>query len=436
MTLVGELCLWIGLLMAAWGATVSVAGGMTHRADLSASGRRAVYVAAGALLLANAGIVSALLSRDFSFAYVARHASLDLPQPYLVSALWSGTAGALLVTAFGIAALGGAAVVAGARRDRPSATWTAAAIAALLLALLVVLCFIRNPYERLGWLAADGLGLDPMLRHAETMPVRLVDAVAFAAVGVAAAVVVGARSSGTGPVGASSLARPWILPAWILLTLGLSLQMRGWYAYSAVGGVWRWTPYATVALVLWAAAGIALHPRSRGGAGRRWRVGEHLSHVGAAVAAVAVAAGAFSTTSAILLRTGQESRMADPFGHEWRFVSQGVSRYGTADHDVTAVAMESWRDGAPRGLIVSQRLDYQTAQGGGTSVLRPALRTGVLVDLRVSVDSTDGDLAGVRVTFVPLAGVLWFGAALLVLGGLAALLPIGGAAVPASGGPS
>ena len=436
MTLVGELCLWIALLMAAWGTTVSVAGGMTHRADLSASGRRAVYVAAGALLLAAAGVVTALLSRDFSFAYVARHASLDLSKPYLVSALWSGTAGALLVTAFVLAALGSVAVFAGAKHDRAAAAWTAAAIASLLSVLLVVLCFVRNPYERLGWLAADGLGLDPMLRHAEMMPARLVDTVAFAAVGVGAAVVVGARSSRAAPLQASSLARPWILPAWILLTLGLALQMRGWYAYSAEGGVWRWTPYATGALVLWAVAGVALHARRGRRAGRRWRVGEHLSHVGAAVAAVAVAASAFSTTSAIQLRTGQESRVADPFGHEWRFVSQGVSRYGTPDHDVTAVALEGWRDGAPRGLIVSQRLDYQTAQGGGTSVSRPALRAGLLMDLRVSVDSTDGDLAGVRVTFVPLAGVLWFGAALLVLGGVAALLPVGGAAVPASGGPT
>ena len=43
MILVGELSLWVALLMAAWAATVSFAGGQMRRGDLIESGERAVY---------------------------------------------------------------------------------------------------------------------------------------------------------------------------------------------------------------------------------------------------------------------------------------------------------------------------------------------------------------------------------------------------------
>ncbi len=428
MILVGELCLWIALLMAAWGTTVSFAGGATRRADLGASGRRAVYVAAAALLLANAGVIAALLSRDFSFAYVARHTSLDLPRAYVVSALWSGTAGSLLVAGFALAALGSGAVLTWARRNGQASAWVAGTIGALLLMLMLVLCFWRSPYERLGWLAGDGLGLDPILRHPAMVLPRLAELIGVAAVAVGAAAAVGARMSHA----ASPSPRPWLLPAWTLLSFGLALQMYGWYAYAPAGGVWRWTPFAVVALLLWLLTGAILHvgrgPRDR------WRVGEHLSHVGAVVVLVALAAGAFSTSRQLQLRTGQESRVAGPLGREWRFLSQGVSRYGTADHGVTAVALESWHGGTPLGLIVSRQLTYQTVQGGGTPVSEPALRAMPLVDLRIAVDSTDGDLAFVHVTLVPLAGVLWVGAALLILGAIAAMLPVAAPRAAAAGG--
>jgi cytochrome c biogenesis factor len=64
------------------------------------------------------------------------------------------------------------------------------------------------------------------------------------------------------------------------------------------------------------------------------------------------------------------------------------------------------------------------------------LRAGTAMDLRVSLDSTDGDLAHLRVIFAPLAGWLWFGAALLVFGAVAAMLPVGGAPSSAPGGVS
>ncbi|MDE3152403.1 MAG: hypothetical protein KGL93_09155, partial [Gemmatimonadota bacterium] len=241
--------------------------------------------------------------------------------------------------------------------------------------------------------------------------------------GVGTAVAAGALAM-RGRESALRRIRGWLLPAWTLLSLGLALIAHGGYAYAAAGMPWAWTPLSIVAFVAWGVASAALHR----GAPRQWRVGEHLAHVGAAAVLVGVAAGAFSSAQSFAVRTGQDANVAGGLGGHWRFESQGVSRYGAADHDVTAVTFESWRNGAPKGLIVSQRLDYGTDQSDAppVTVLRPALRSSGLADMRVTVDSTAGDLAYVRVQFVPLAWLLWLGAALLVLGGGAAMLPVAG----------
>ena len=67
MILVGELALWVALLMAAWCATVSFAGGKLQRADLVASGERAAYATGVLVILASAGLLTAILTHDFSF---------------------------------------------------------------------------------------------------------------------------------------------------------------------------------------------------------------------------------------------------------------------------------------------------------------------------------------------------------------------------------
>ena len=66
MILIGELSLWVALLMAAWSTTVSFAGGALKRDDLVNSGVRGLYATFAMVVLASVGLWTALLSRDFS----------------------------------------------------------------------------------------------------------------------------------------------------------------------------------------------------------------------------------------------------------------------------------------------------------------------------------------------------------------------------------
>ncbi len=96
MILVGELSLWIALLMAAWTTTVSFAGGMQGRPDLIKSGERAMYATFGFVVLASIGLWTALFTHDFSLKFVASFTSANLPKVYLFTAFWAGQEGSLL----------------------------------------------------------------------------------------------------------------------------------------------------------------------------------------------------------------------------------------------------------------------------------------------------------------------------------------------------
>ncbi|HVA56317.1 MAG: cytochrome c biogenesis protein CcsA [Gemmatimonadaceae bacterium] len=493
MILVGELSLWVALLMAAWGAVVSFAGGALQRRDLAASGRRALYVAFAALVVATSGVVTALIERDFSLAYVAMHTNLALPQAYAVSALWSGPAGAMLVWALALAGCVALLAPGGATRDRSRGPWTAGVSATLLLFVLLVVCVQANPYERLSWRAPDGRGLDPRLLQPVMVLHQPLLILGYVALSMPFVLTMGGLLARRLDAAWASSARRWALAGWTCLAGGLLLGARGSAAASPTGG-WGWSSGEGVALGVWVVATGLLHTLARtpargllvkwnsilsalvalgalagayalaasGGAPafraawvgggvvcaaaavwsiasraptvtvepsaagpRRRRVGEFVAHAAALVLVVALAAGAFSGARDMTLATGQEAQVADPFGHVWRFVSQGTSRYSTADHDVVALSLDASRDGIRQGLLVAEQWQYRDALGDSlyAPITRVGVRSSPTLDARAVLLAASADEAQVRITFVPLAVWAWIGGGLVVLGGVLALWP-------------
>ncbi|MGH3094221.1 MAG: heme lyase CcmF/NrfE family subunit, partial [Gaiellaceae bacterium] len=62
--------------------------------DSAANALVAAFAAAG---IASLLLLAALAARDFSFEYVARSTSRELPMGYTLAAFWSGQAGSLLL---------------------------------------------------------------------------------------------------------------------------------------------------------------------------------------------------------------------------------------------------------------------------------------------------------------------------------------------------
>jgi cytochrome c-type biogenesis protein CcmF len=275
MILVGELSLWIALLMCAWSVALSFAGGALRRTDLVVSGERGLYAGAGFVLLASAGLWTALLTSDFSLRYVASFTSSNLPVVYKFSAFWGGQAGSMLFWCLVLAGYAALATWANRRSVRELMPWVTGTNALVLLFFVATTALASNPFERLDWVPPDGRGLNPQLQNpamAIHPPLLYLGYVATAIpFGFAIAALVTRRldAEWLGAV------RRWALVSWVFLTLGIVLGM--WWAYVELGwgGYWMWDPVENASLLPWLTGTAFLHSimiQEKRGMLRKWNV--------------------------------------------------------------------------------------------------------------------------------------------------------------------
>ena len=225
MILLGELSLWVALLMAAWSATVSFAGGRGGRLDLIASGERALYASFAFVVLASIGLWTALLASDFSLRFVASYTSSNLPAVYKFSAFWGGQAGSMLFWCLILALYAAMAVFFNRNRNRELMPYVTGTLAIVLLFFLATTALGANPYERLDWIPPDGTGLNPQLQnpgmaiHPPNLYLGYVATTVPFAFAMAALI--------TRRLDAEWLAavRRWSLVSWLFLTIGITLGM-------------------------------------------------------------------------------------------------------------------------------------------------------------------------------------------------------------------
>ncbi len=275
MILVGELSLWVALLMAGWATTVSIIGGMLRRADLIRSGARAMYATFGFTLLSSLGLWTALFSRDFAIRYVASYTSRNLPTLYTVTALWAGPAGSLLLWTLLLTTCSAIAVASHRHAHRELMPWVTGTLGIITLFFLGTSAFGANPFERLEWIPADGRGLNPQLQNpgmALHPPMLYLGLVATA---VPFAFAVGALVSRTFDAAWLATVRRWASLSWFFLTIGIVLGMRWAYVELGWAGYWAWDAVENSALLPWLTATAFLHSiivQEKRGMLRAWNV--------------------------------------------------------------------------------------------------------------------------------------------------------------------
>jgi cytochrome c-type biogenesis protein CcmF len=272
---VGELSLWIALLMATWSATVSFAGGFGRRNDLIVSGERAAYAAFAFTLLASLGLWAALFRRDFSLTYVASQISANMPDIYVFTAFWSGQAGSMLFWTLILSLYIAAAVWGNRARNRELMPFVTGALASVLVFFLATTALKANPFSRLDWVPLDGRGMNPQLQnpgmavHPPTLYLGYVATTIPFGFAIAALI--------TRRLDAEWLAavRRWSLVSWTFLTTGIVLGM--WWAYVELGwgGYWAWDPVENSSFLPWLTCTAFLHSimvQEKRGMLRKWNV--------------------------------------------------------------------------------------------------------------------------------------------------------------------
>ncbi|WP_310467936.1 heme lyase CcmF/NrfE family subunit [Sphingomonas sp.] len=221
---------------------------------------RAVAVVQGVLALTAMAMLLIVFARtDLSVALVAANSHAAKPFVYKLAGAWGNHEGSMLLWVT-VLALSGALLALFSRRLQQRTLIAAlGAQGALALGFYAFLLVASNPFARLDPPPPQGRGLNPLLQdpglafHPPTLYLG------YVGLSVAFSLAVGALL--TGEVGATlaRAMRPWVLAAWIFLTLGITAGSYWAYYELGWGGWWFWDPVENASLMPWLAATALLH---------------------------------------------------------------------------------------------------------------------------------------------------------------------------------
>jgi cytochrome c-type biogenesis protein CcmF len=259
-TLLGNLALWIALLVGVWGALAGFAGGLKGRPDLAQSARHAVFAMFGALLVAVFALEWALFQHDFNVEYVAAYTSRNLPIFYTWSALYAGQKGSLLFWATVLSLFGSLALWLTPLRQRALLPYVAGVVALVASFFLSVMLFGEaNPFHRLAYTPLDGSGLNPQLQNPGMVFHPPMLYLGYISITIPFAFAIAALLSKRLDTDWLVAIRKWTLLSWLFLSIGICLGM--WWAYVELGwgGYWAWDPVENASLLPWLTMTAFLH---------------------------------------------------------------------------------------------------------------------------------------------------------------------------------
>jgi cytochrome c-type biogenesis protein CcmF len=272
----GSAALWIALLIGTWGSAVAFVGGYRRRPDLAASAERAVYVMWALLFVASCALLRALMTHDFSIEYVAAYTSRNLPIYYTWSAFYAGQKGSLLFWAIVVTTWGSLALLANRGKYRDLTPYVAGVVAIVATFFVAVMVFSANPFERLGYIPADGSGLNPQLQNPGMTIHPPMLYLGYTSITIPFAFAVGALISGKLDTGWIHAIRRWTILSWLFLSTGIVLGM--WWAYVELGwgGYWAWDPVENASFLPWLTMTAFLHSvmiQEKRGMLKKWNLG-------------------------------------------------------------------------------------------------------------------------------------------------------------------
>src|SRR3954449_4509342 len=255
----GKACLILALAICLYGIGASLYGARTRRREWVASGRRAVYALAGTVVTAFVILELAFLRSDFSYQLVFSHSSTTTPTFYRLAAAWSSQEGSLLLWLLLLSLWSSGVLFLTRKRLREVAPYATAVLLGFGAFFASLLVFLETPFQQLVPAPAEGVGLNPLLRHPSMMihPPMLYSGYTLFAVPFAFAV--GALVSRRLDANWIRGTRPFTLAAWCFLGVGIVLGARWSYSELGWGGYWAWDPVENASLMPWLTGTAFLH---------------------------------------------------------------------------------------------------------------------------------------------------------------------------------
>lgn len=254
---IGQFTLILALVCSLLGAVVPTIKPLGVMYDLQKRLSVLVVFLVGVAMLC---LAWSFITDDFTVAYVAQNSNSHLPLLYKIGAIWGAHEGSMLLWVCLLCAWTAAitcfAKPLPARFHAPMLQILAAITCGFLLFILAT----SNPFLRLlPFSPTDGRDLNPLLQDPGLVlhpPVLYMGYVGFA---VPFAFACAALLNGSLEAAWARWLRPWVLMAWCLLTIGIT--MGSWWAYRELGwgGWWFWDPVENASFLPWLLGTALVH---------------------------------------------------------------------------------------------------------------------------------------------------------------------------------
>jgi cytochrome c-type biogenesis protein CcmF len=255
----GRFCLILALILSAVQVLAGLIGSHRNNDRLmavttSAAGGQLLFIAAAFAIL-----MRLFAKSDFSIRVVAENSSTLKPMFYKIAATWGNHEGSMLLWVL-ILSVFGAAIAYLGRGIPPVFRARVVGVQGLIgLGFLAFIVFTSNPFIRLLPAPLDGAGFNPLLQDPGLVshpPMLYLGYVGFStAFSFATAALIEGRSETVWV----RYARPWILIAWICLTIGITLGSLWAYCELGWGGWWFWDPVENASLMPWLLGTALVH---------------------------------------------------------------------------------------------------------------------------------------------------------------------------------
>lgn len=283
----GHGILVVSFLVAIYGVIAAIQGARKKSTTLVESARRAMLLTFPLISISALSLIYLLVNNHFEVSFVYEVTSLSMPTYLKVTAWWGGQAGSLVFWSFLMSGFASAVTLHKWDRDIEFLPWVIVVCSITLAFFLGLSIFYENPFVRFWqdangqlllnaagnpltsvfspatsaaiFIAADGQGLNPLLRHPGMIihpPMLYLGFVSFV---IPYAFAIAALVTGRTDDRWIRLTRRWTLWAWLFLSFGLVLGSRWAYDVLGWGGYWGWDPVEIAAFMPWLTGTAFLH---------------------------------------------------------------------------------------------------------------------------------------------------------------------------------
>jgi cytochrome c-type biogenesis protein CcmF len=209
--------------------------------------------------IAFAALATCYVTSDFSVLNVYENSNSAMPLIYRLTSVWGNHEGSMMLWVFILTLFGATVAVFGGNLPLKLRSNALAVQAWIAGAFHLFILTTSNPFRRIADAPFEGRDLNPILQDpglAFHPPLLYLGYVGFS---IAFSFAIAALLDGRIDAAWARWVRPWVLGAWMCLTLGIAGGSYWAYYVLGWGGFWFWDPVENASLMPWLAGTALLH---------------------------------------------------------------------------------------------------------------------------------------------------------------------------------